>query len=423
MSAETFLPVCVECRSAKVKCEKVFPCSRCVSLGLPCLPQTRKRGRPSDGDLPLMDVRLALRAYAVHLDDRAREMIAALIGLQFWKNKWFERNVGHRPVAPIKDPDFVAKTWLNMEASCASPSPDIIIRNLENFEEWLPAEMLALRKCATKNSATLFQYHSFGCHRVQPNKRFEEMFANAEDILDQDVEAAKAFAIRDLICGVNTETLRKQRPPDILHRMCSNSDHADYFQDQISMLVGKGGPGRVVGCDGVYSMQLKNGQDVICQSQRWFYISAGGETGAMFMVMTPLPGENRYLRDPPPQNVGLGRRGERLATAPTHTNNSVKLTGLAESDIYSLGSIASAAGSVSLGEDPAVKRNVSGACSGLQPSQEQNSVAIVKLTTAPCETVDKLDEVLKEGDVEIVIPDSFIDNMVLNLGEFFEWVA
>eukprot|EP00656_Telonema_subtile_P050345 TRINITY_DN6496_c0_g2_i1.p1 TRINITY_DN6496_c0_g2~~TRINITY_DN6496_c0_g2_i1.p1 ORF type:complete len:415 (+),score=43.56 TRINITY_DN6496_c0_g2_i1:241-1485(+) len=413
MSAETFLPVCVECRSAKVKCEKVFPCSRCVSLGLPCLPQTRKRGRPSDGDLPLMDVRLALRAYAVHLDDRAREMIAALIGLQFWKNKWFERNgVGSCAIAPkIEEPDFVAKTWLELEATSQAPPIDVIIRNLENFEEWVPADILALRQCATNNSATLFQYHSFGCHRVQPNKRFEEMFANAEDILDQDVEAAKAFAVRDMICGTNAEAMRKQKPPDILHRMCSNSDHGDYFQDLVSMLVGKGGPGRTVSCDGVYCMHLKTDQDVICQVTRWFFIGDGGRSGAYLIVITPLPGENSYLRDPPPQNVGFGRetRAERQAAA--------KLAKRARTsgNESSLGS-GSAAGSASLSEDPALKRSTSATSSG-QPSQVNRS--------APGGVADKKlkkDELPKEGDVEIVIPDSFMEDMVSNLGEFLEWM-
>ena len=36
---------CLPCRLAKVKCDKMTPCSRCVRLGVRCHQQIRKRGR------------------------------------------------------------------------------------------------------------------------------------------------------------------------------------------------------------------------------------------------------------------------------------------------------------------------------------------------------------------------------------------
>ncbi|CAN0154583.1 unnamed protein product, partial [Phaeothamnion confervicola] len=37
---------CISCRRSKVKCDKTYPCNRCVRLKLTCVAQTRGRGRP-----------------------------------------------------------------------------------------------------------------------------------------------------------------------------------------------------------------------------------------------------------------------------------------------------------------------------------------------------------------------------------------
>ena len=36
---------CIECHTTKVKCDKVFPCSRCVRLGVDCVPHESNQGR------------------------------------------------------------------------------------------------------------------------------------------------------------------------------------------------------------------------------------------------------------------------------------------------------------------------------------------------------------------------------------------
>lgn len=413
----SFLPVCVECRSAKVKCEKVFPCSRCVSLGIPCLPQTRKRGRPSDGDLPLRDVRQALRAYALHLDDRAREMIAAMVGMQYWKNKWFEQTLGPRPACPpIKDPDFVAQTWIDLEATAVSYPPNETIRaKLVDFESWVPADILALRQCACANSATLFQCHYFGAHHVEPNPLFEEMFARADEVLDQDVEASKAFAIRDLITGVNTEKLRKQPAPDILHRMCSNSDHGEYFQDLVSMLVGKGTPGSTVSVDGVYSLKQKNDEDVICHVTRWTHIGAHGQSGALFMVVEPLPGGTVYLRNPPPRQSMVSCNPQQ-GSREDNVDRSIRLTGLAAS---SLSRTESGNSSRSLSQGSGV--SLAAALRKVPPDEPQ-SMKPPKGAPPTSGPGSARDEPKDMEDVEVVIPDSFLESIV-NLGELYDWVS
>merc|ERR1712166_1381742 len=40
---------CQACKLRKVKCSRTFPCDKCVKLGIDCVPQSRKRGRPSEG--------------------------------------------------------------------------------------------------------------------------------------------------------------------------------------------------------------------------------------------------------------------------------------------------------------------------------------------------------------------------------------
>eukprot|EP00656_Telonema_subtile_P008141 TRINITY_DN1380_c0_g1_i4.p1 TRINITY_DN1380_c0_g1~~TRINITY_DN1380_c0_g1_i4.p1 ORF type:complete len:494 (-),score=119.52 TRINITY_DN1380_c0_g1_i4:27-1508(-) len=317
------LPACTECRANKVKCEKIFPCKRCVSLDLPCLPQIRKRGRPSDGDLPFMDCRKGLRAYGDHLQQTARDQIRNLIGMFYWKNEHWKAIFGTaiaatqvKPSLPkLKYPDIVARSWIELTKE-TRPSMEVIDQMLADHQSWLPPKLQELRDC-NHRGATLWTYHAYGKHLWFPNQRFAELFETAEEILEGDRLAACNFSVENMVTGMKVEENRRKRPPEVLHRICANSDHGCYFEDVIRDYIGK--PHSCFVSQGVYCMNTRD-KPVMCYVTRMPFIDEQGMRGGMFLAIEPLP-DSLYLREIPTQDVGHGsNRRIRKKPAPTWVN-------------------------------------------------------------------------------------------------------
>eukprot|EP00656_Telonema_subtile_P008142 TRINITY_DN1380_c0_g1_i5.p1 TRINITY_DN1380_c0_g1~~TRINITY_DN1380_c0_g1_i5.p1 ORF type:complete len:486 (-),score=99.23 TRINITY_DN1380_c0_g1_i5:27-1484(-) len=320
------LPACTECRANKVKCEKIFPCKRCVSLDLPCLPQIRKRGRPSDGDLPFMDCRKGLRAYGDHLQQTARDQIRNLIGMFYWKNEHWKAIFGPGIAATqvslpkLKHPDIVARAWLELTNETKPPT-EVIDQILEDHESWLPPKLQELRDC-NHRGATLWTYHAYGKHLWFPNQRFAELFETSEEINEGDRLASGNFSVENMVTGVNVEENRRKRPPEVMHRICANSDHSGYFEDMIRDYIGRSQSSFL--SQGVYCMNTRD-KPVMCYVTRMPFIGEKGVRGGLFMAIEPLP-DSLYLRKIPAQDVGFGnpRRQRRKHDGPPGSKPSAK---------------------------------------------------------------------------------------------------
>jgi len=291
--------VCLECRKGRVKCTGVFPCARCVKMGLSCLPQHRKRGRPPKARSSVYEILKTFRDYAVHLPPSGKAHVASMIASFFYKEKAHNPHfAGLKNVESLDLDVEIASTLRSLAHPTVSfPTPAEADAQLLLFESWVPPTILRLRDCFT-TAATVCVFIHYGYHKYKANARFAELFESEEQMTAADQDVSR-YNLEDLWEGFDTLSTEKTDMPralphSLMNRVVSLSDYLDFTRAGIQGAVSKKAPNDIVVMEGIYEMQPSVGEPLMCHVDRHCWMSPGGQQGAYYMAIQPLP-SSKYI--------------------------------------------------------------------------------------------------------------------------------
>ena len=267
-------------------------------MGLSCLPQHRKRGRPPKVRSSVGEIIKTFRDYAVHLPASGKAHIASMIASFYYKEKAHNPHFeGLKDAESLDVDNEITRTLQSLAHQAGSfPTAAEAEEQLLRFESWVPPTMLRLRNCFT-TAATVFVYYHYGRYRYKHNTRFAELFESEEQAMAADHDVS-SYRLSDLWAGFESLAkadktgISRALPHSLMSRVVSTDSYLEFSREGIQGTVSDKVDG-VTEVEGIHEMESRCGK-ILCHVGRHMWMAPGGTQGAYFMAIQPLP-NNKYL--------------------------------------------------------------------------------------------------------------------------------
>lgn len=279
-------PACIRCWEAKTKCERTFPCRRCVTQGFECLPHLSKKqliNTPID-----QSARTDFRPiFAKMVQDSmlrggsgANEDIKRLLRFK-WSRSRFLANPHW-----VKTVEFVIHACgFALEEICPpfeQKSRAEAAQMMTKFESWVPQQFHQARDATfLPGVCTVFHASCYGHHHYECNDKFQETFGSSE-------EMAVDLIGREI--------------PDISHRIVAQCDREAYTKDVFSAAGTDEGRKlwentNTFSLEGVYHCVNKQGKKLLTYVHRQGWLHDNGYQQAWFGTFRVLPDSRHRVRE------------------------------------------------------------------------------------------------------------------------------
>ena len=300
-------PICTECHNAKVKCDRKFPCSRCIELDLGCFPHEGKSGRPSKRKVnPFASKMKSMRCYTEYLPLEQKDRVADLMSLFYYKIRHLsdKHSTNPRTTGPWSgkiddaETDFLKLRLRQLDQSYVSPPPEEVDAELQRYREWVPAPLLDMVQrgvdAAQFGAASMFVRHYYGQSVLEMNSVWPELFFTREELASQREEAAANFN-PDMMQGWVGGDVQKAPQAGFMPVHVHKDDESQFFASVMQALLrGIDERGCAAG-DHIYNLKLRTGQYQLFHVWRYCWLSKGAVRGSMLIIAQPLP-NSQYIK-------------------------------------------------------------------------------------------------------------------------------
>eukprot|EP00658_Telonema_sp_P-2_P035360 TRINITY_DN2572_c0_g1_i7.p1 TRINITY_DN2572_c0_g1~~TRINITY_DN2572_c0_g1_i7.p1 ORF type:complete len:425 (+),score=34.21 TRINITY_DN2572_c0_g1_i7:191-1465(+) len=272
-------PACVRCYEAKVRCDREFPCRRCIQHSYECMPHLTKKQQ-------------SINVTESFIDPKRLEFMLAGLRQNTSRHPSGVRRVLNLMYARCQKMENQNPMWsktLAMAITVAGmerheievPKPQAQAHEeLSDFESWVHPSLLELRKKRQlPGVATTFYCTVQGEQFYEFNEKMREQFIADLDDVDKDLIG------RDV--------------PDLTHRIVAVSDRTQFIKDMFDGLMTSTSeePHVLHTSETLAQLVDKQGTNVLGFVHRttWFDLTCNGSRMAYFMTIKVMPKSRHFI--------------------------------------------------------------------------------------------------------------------------------